>query len=196
MPDVFDFSHFPRLETPRLVLREITPRDAPAVFRIRGDYEVTKYNTGAAYQNVQQAVKLIDNIGKRYNSHEELRWGIQLKTHHDLIGICGFNYWDRTDNRASVGYDLLRSEWGNGYMPETLRAVIAFGFTHMGLNRIEADTSAENSASMRVLEKVGFQREGVQREQYYEHGRYYDLVLFALLKRDYAHDATMVNYER
>ena len=70
-------------------------------------------------------------------------------------------------------------------MTEAIRAVIAFGFERMNLNRIEADADARNPASGRVLEKVGFRREGIQREQFFENDTFNDLMLFALLRRDY-----------
>lgn len=185
MNGMFDFTEFPRIETERLVLREIVPKDVSALFRIRGDYEVTKYNTGKAYENMEQAAKLIDGISEGYAYKREIRWGIALKTHDQMIGMCGYNYWDRTDQRGSIGYDLAQVYWGKGFMPEALRAIIRFGFTEMGLNRIEADASVYNEASIKVLKKLAFTEEGIQREQYFEDGSFHDLVLFALLKKEF-----------
>lgn len=182
---MFDFTSFPRLETERLILREIVAKDAADLFKVRGDYEVTKYNTGKAYENVEQAARLIENISEGYTFKRELRWGIAIKAHDQLIGMCGYNYWDRHDRRASVGYDLARAYWGKGIMSESLRAIIRFGFVEMGLNRVEADASIYNDASMNVLQKLGFTREGIQREQYFEDGTFHDLVLFALLKKEF-----------
>lgn len=183
---LFDFHEFPVLETPRLRLREITPADAQAIFAIRGDYEVTKYNGGANYVRLDQAAALIRGIADDYRDQRSIRWGITLR-HEDnrVIGMCGYNYWIRQDFRASIGYDLARVYWGKGIMPEAIRAMLEFGFESMGLNRVEADASVDNARSVRVLEKLGFQREGVQREQFYEEGEFGDLVLFALLRRDY-----------
>ncbi|MBZ0282699.1 MAG: GNAT family N-acetyltransferase [Anaerolineae bacterium] len=183
--ELFDFTAFPVLNTPRLTLRQLLPSDAEAVFQIRGDYEVTKYNTGKAYATVQEASDLISAIESAYQAQNEIRWGITRKGHSLVIGMCGYNYWVRHDRRGSVGYDLARAHWGQGIMSEAVRAVVEFGFNHMGLNRIEADADARNVASTRVLEKIGFQREGLQREQFYEVGAFHDLVLFGLLKRDY-----------
>ncbi len=182
---MFDFAIFPVLETERLILRELVPGDAEAVFRIRGDYQVTHYNFGAPYQRIEQAQQLLRSVREGYREARELRWGITRKGNSAVIGICGYNYWNRHDRRASVGYDLARAYWGQGIVPEAMREVIAFGFTHMNLNRIEADCAAENTASVRVLEKLGFQPEGIQREQYYDEGRFWDLRLFALLRREY-----------
>jgi len=188
---LFDFGEFPTLETPRLYLRELAPADAPAVFAIRGDYEVTKYNGGANYTRLDQAVALIRGIANDYRDKRSIRWGITLR--HDpkhVIGMCGYNYWLRKDARASIGYDLARAHWGKGIMPEAIRAIIEFGFQRMGLKRIEADASADNARSVRVLEKLGFQREGVQHEQFYEESESGDLILFSLLRRDYRPPAT------
>jgi [ribosomal protein S5]-alanine N-acetyltransferase len=182
---LFDFTVFPLLETPRLILREIVPADTDAIFRIRGDYEVTKYNSGAAYEHPEQAADLIGAMAHAYQEGTELRWGITLKGTDTVIGMCGFNYWIRRDCRASIGYDLAHAYWGTGIMTEAIRAIIDFGFDRMALNRIEADADARNLASARVLEKVGFKREGLQQEQFYESGMFNDLMLFALLRKDY-----------
>jgi [ribosomal protein S5]-alanine N-acetyltransferase len=187
---LFDFSDFPVLLTERLRLREIHPEDAEAIFAIRGDYEVTKYNTGAAYTHVRQAADLIDAMTRLYDERREIRWGITLKTDpaETVIGMCGYNYWDRTDHRGSIGFDLARAYWRQGIMSEAVQAVVAFGFLEMGLNRVEADASIYNQASIQLLKSVGFTQEGVQREQYYESGAHHDLVLFALLRREWAAD--------
>jgi ribosomal-protein-alanine N-acetyltransferase len=186
IPKLFDFSAFPTLETEHLILREIRADDAAGIFAIRGDFAVTRYNFGAAYETIDRAQKLIEAMQQAYQDQSELRWGITLKNGDDaVIGMCGFNYWDRTDRRASIGYDLAQVHWGRGIMPAALRAVLVFGFEHMDLNRIEADSSAENTASIRLLLKLGFTREGLQRDQYFDEGRFWDLALFGLLRRDY-----------
>ncbi len=181
----FEFGPFPVLETERMILREILMEDGPGILAIRGDYEVTKYNGGMNYTRLDQAQALIASIRDAYRDKRSVRWGMTLKGDDSVIGMCGYNYWVRTDFRASVGYDLARAYWGSGLMPEALRAILAFGFEQMALNRVEADASENNRQSMRVLEKVGFLREGHQREQYYENGEFGDLVLFSLLKRDF-----------
>jgi ribosomal-protein-alanine N-acetyltransferase len=155
---LFDFTVFPVLETQRLILREIVSADAEAIFTLRSDAEVTKFNGVPTYVRIEQAHELIESMVKCYYDKRELRWGLTLKGDDRLIG---------------------------GIMPEALRAIIEFGFERMALNRIEADASAENIASIRVLHKLGFQREGLQREQYFEYGEFHDLVLFSLLRGDY-----------
>ena len=185
MIELFNFQEFPIIETERLRLREIVPADAEAIFAIRGDYEVTKYNIGQAYTSVERARKLIASMAKAYKNQNELRWGITLKADDVVIGMCGYNYWDCVDNRGSIGFDLARAHWRKGIMREALTGIINFGFRNMALNRIEADASIYNDASVMLLRKLGFQQEGHQREQYCEDGNYHDLLLFALLSREW-----------
>jgi ribosomal-protein-alanine N-acetyltransferase len=185
MPAIFDFSAFPTLYTPRLCLREITLDDAEAIFAIRGDHAVTRHNIGPAYRDIERARLLIAEMRDAYAHMQELRWGITLPPDRQVVGMVGFNDWHRTDRRASVGYDLAQTYWGQGIMPEALGAVLAFGFRAMDLNRIEATVSAGNPASVRVLEKLGFVLEGRQREQYYDEERFCDLLLFGLLGREF-----------
>ncbi|MBE0691216.1 MAG: GNAT family N-acetyltransferase [Anaerolineae bacterium] len=184
--DIFDFSYFPVLETPRLRLREMLPSDAEGMMSFRGEYEVTKYNSGAPYQDIAQARVAIEGITEDFVAGRTLRWGITLKEEDAIIGQIGYNYWARRDHRAAVGFDLKRVLWGRGFMPEALHAIIRFGFKRMQLNRIDADANVSNVASQRVLAKVGFVREGLQRQQYYEDGVFHDLAIFGLLRQDYA----------
>ncbi len=182
---VFNFEAFPVLETPRLILRELSLHDAEAVFRIRGDYQVTIYNTGEPYTRLDQAISLIEGVREGFEAGLELRWGITLKPNPMVIGMCGYNYWMRDHFRGSIGYDMARAHWGKGLMPEALHAIIHFGFSRMALNRVEADVLSENTASIRVLEKLGFVREGVLRERDFERGAFRDLNLYGLLRSEY-----------
>jgi len=185
---MFEFKDFPTLQTERLILREIVPGDADAVFRIRGDFEVTRYNVGAAYTRIEQAQGLIDGIHHDYVREQEIRWGITRKedgSDAPVIGMCGYNYWHRVDRRGSIGFDLARDYWRQGLMQETVETVLRFGFTEMDLNRIEAEASSDNEASIHLLEKLGFQREGLQREHYFEEGAFHDLALYSLLRREW-----------
>jgi [ribosomal protein S5]-alanine N-acetyltransferase len=182
----FDFSSFPTLTTPRLLLRQLTPSDAEAVYLLRSDYEVVRYNGVILMRTLDQAHDLISAITHAYTDHLEIRWAITLRDTPDvLIGICGYNYWIRHDHRASVGYDLIRAYWGHGYITEAVRAILEFGFSAMDLNRIEADSDHRNAASIRVLHKLGFHQEGTQQEQFYQDGEFQHLLLFALLRRDH-----------
>lgn len=182
---MFDFQEFPIIQTERLILRQMTLKDTNSVFAIRSDYEVTKYNIGKAYTEKSQAEDLIKGIQEEYEEQKAVRWGITLKPENTVIGMIGFNYWHQVDDRGSIGFDLAQTYWRKGIMREAVTALINFGFTEMKLHRIEADASIYNTASIGLLKSLGFQQEGIQREQYYEDGAYHDLLIFALLERDW-----------
>ncbi|MDL1896536.1 GNAT family N-acetyltransferase [Anaerolineae bacterium CFX7] len=183
----------PRIETQRLVLREIRESDAEAVFEIFGDDAVTRYYDLATFTDVDQARLLIARMNARNANGDALRWGIALRENDVVIGTGGFNAFARGWLRAGIGYDLARAYWNRGYMTEALRAMAQYGFEKtpalgLALNRIEALVVPGNVASARVLTKVGFQREGILREYGFWKNRFWDLEMFALLKQTWNGD--------
>ena len=110
---VFDFAAFPTLTTERLLLRELAPADAPDVLVFRSDPEGQKYNS-APMREVGEALALITELRKAYAAGQQLYWAITVPPAQGVIGICGFNSWQRYHRRAAIGYDLARSYWGQG----------------------------------------------------------------------------------
>lgn len=84
-----------------------------------------------------------------------------------------------------MGYSLSRAYWNRGYMSEALRAVLDFGFTKLNLNRIEAQHECDNPASGHVMKNAGMRHEGTLRERIYNKGRYADVELYAIVRRDF-----------
>lgn len=187
MPSMFDFTTFPILTTERLRLRRMILADREAIFTIRGDYEVTKYNIGAAYTDIAQVESLIHAMASEYKREHTVRWGITLPPDDIVIGMVGFNYWNRENNNASVGFDLAQAYWRKGIMREALSAILDFGFNkdQMALHRVAADASIYNTASIQLMKSIGFQQEGILRDEYYEDGTYHDLVLLSVLEEEW-----------
>jgi ribosomal-protein-alanine N-acetyltransferase len=179
------FSSFPCLETPRLLLRELCPHDEQALFRLFSDPELTRYYDLDTFQNPSQARELIERFARRFQAQVGLRWAIAFRHQPDqLIGTCGYNLWVRPVRRAILGYELARPHWRQGIMTEALNALLDFGFAPMELNRVEALTFPENTASCLLLEKLGFRREGVLRQYEYLKGKYQDMAMYALLSKE------------
>ena len=76
------------------------------------------------------------------------------------IGTCGFHCWNKEKSSAEVGYDLKESFWGNGYMQEALKEIIAFDAKSMNIKRIDAVIYVENPKSISVVERLGFSFDG------------------------------------
>jgi ribosomal-protein-alanine N-acetyltransferase len=176
----------PRLETERLVLRWLRMEDADFILKEWGDQVVTYYmRDEEPLKTREQAEKMLQHLQKP-ETYEDMRWwGIELKSEGILIGTIGYFAWDRNHHHAEVGYDMWPTYWGQGLMPEALRAVVQYGFEEMNLNRVQATTHTENRRSRRVLEKLGFQREGILREFYCRDGIYNDQVQFSLLRSEW-----------
>jgi ribosomal-protein-alanine N-acetyltransferase len=187
----FNFGPFPCLETERLCLRQITWNDIPALYQLFSDPVVTQYNDVTTFNDRHDAENLFHFLQDRYRRRIGIRWALTLKgvPAASLIGTCGYNIWSRHNNCGEIGYDLMRRYWNQGYVTEAIRAILYFGFQQMSLNRIEADVMRHNAASMRVLEKLGFQREGVLRQRGYWKGAYHDLYFFSLLREDFYEDS-------
>ncbi|HXF60333.1 MAG TPA: GNAT family protein [Caldilineaceae bacterium] len=177
------FAEFPEIETERLLLREILPEDVDAIFRIFANEEVTRYYDLVTYTDPSQAAELIDFFDESFELERAIRWGIERKEDGALIGTCGF-VWLRT-YRGEIGYELHPDYWGQGYMREALDAILDFGFSELGLNRIEALVMVENERSARLLRALGFQEEGVLRQHDFFKDQFHDMRLFAILADDY-----------
>lgn len=184
MTRVFDFSHFPTLDTDRLHLREMTPADVSALLKHLGNPEVVKYIDMQPIKTPEQAAEWLKLMGDYFSARDGLRWGVVLKQGDVFIGSAGIRGWNREARFAEIAFDLMEAYWGQGYATEVAQALIEFGFGQMNLNRIEADVLGGKESSTHVLEKLGFTREGVLRERLYKGGQYYDVYLYSLLRKD------------
>ncbi|MET3539513.1 ribosomal-protein-alanine N-acetyltransferase [Pontibacter aydingkolensis] len=109
-------------------------------------------------------------------------WAFSLKGSQELIGACGFSSLEAEHRKAEIGFWLLPSYWGKGYIPEAAAAIIKYGFEQMNLNRIEAIVEGDNDQSERVLLKLGFEYEGRLRECEIKNGQFIDLIYYSILK--------------
>ena len=176
------FQAFPHLETERLSLRRLRPSDAESIFAILSDRELTRFYDDEAFTDISQAREQIAAWHRGFDEWRLIRWGITLRGSDQVIGTCGYYGFHRWHARASLGYELARPYWRRGIMTEALAAIIDFGFLEVGLNRIQAVLMPGNVPSVKLLEKLGFQREGILRqyENWGEKG-HVDLLSFSLL---------------
>jgi ribosomal-protein-serine acetyltransferase len=101
-----------------------------------------------------------------------------------VLGITSLHRIDWARRCAGLGYWIRRSAWGKGAATEATDAVIEYAFHDLALNRLEVHVAPENLASLRVAEKLGFQREGIAREAELINGQYSDHVQYSLLRSD------------
>ncbi len=175
----------PQLLTERLLLRRIRTDDAEDIFTYASDPAVTATLTWETHLSIDDSIAFIQQVIDGYERDEQATWGIEHSASRRLIGTIGYNSIHAGGYVGEVGYALARQYWRLGLMTEALRAVLDFGFQHMGLRRIEATCRIDNTGSYRVMEKAGMQLDGILRDAQYVKGRLITVRLYSLLRNDY-----------
>jgi len=173
------------LQTSRLLLRPLRPSDAAAVFALRSDPKVARYAGYIPWTSIESARTMIERDMNWLATGENIRLGIVGPHGDEVIGTCTLFHLDEQCRRADIGYDLCPAFWGHGFINEALTALIQYGFSSMQLNRLEADVDPSNMASIKVLERLGFQREGFMRERWIVNGVKSDTAFYGLLLSDW-----------
>jgi [ribosomal protein S5]-alanine N-acetyltransferase len=174
------------ISTDRLLLREFVADDWTAVLAYQSDPRYLRYYswTGRNERDVRQFVQMfIDQQQQRPRTKFQL--AVVLRAEERLIGNCGLRLRYPGAPLGNIGYEFNPDYWGNGYATEAAQAMLQLGFVEMGLHRIAAECIAENSASARVLEKIGMQLEGRLRQHEWIKDRWLDTLLYAILAEEY-----------
>jgi [ribosomal protein S5]-alanine N-acetyltransferase len=176
---------FPVLTTRRLLLREFSVEDVPGVFEILHRPEVNRWLETAPIKTMQESGARVQARINLFKDQMGCRWAICLRENADqVIGSCGYFHVRRGTHTMEAGYELHPGYWKQGIMSEALQAIIRFCFGEKNpfpVHRIEALVAPGNAASIRLLEKLGFEREGLRREFGFWNGCYQDVYLYALL---------------
>ena len=176
-----DLSAFPVLRTQRLVLREITLRDAPAFFRIRSNPRIMEHIGRPIATRMEDVEQLITNIMNDQRENTGISWAITLLGDDTMIGTVGFYRLKKEHFRGEVGYALHSDHWRKGIMSEALEAVVDCGFQRLGFHSIEAITDPRNEASNALLRHCDFVREGLFKEDYFWNGEFLDSAVYSML---------------
>lgn len=180
------FGAFPQLKTDRLILREMTLDDVEFYFRHFNNEKIVEGSCFPGPGSLEAARAELERYCiTPFKENRGIRWGLVRKGCDELIGTCGYYDWNKTARRAEIGYDLAPSYWGHGIMAEALRAVLKYGFEKMELNRIQAIIDSKNVRSMKLVNRLGFKKEGVLRQRSYFNGQFRDDVIFSLLKKEW-----------
>ena len=174
------------LETERLILRKFTENDAEAVFwNWASDDEVTKHLTWPTHRSVENSAGYLDFCLGTYKENNAYQWGIELKETGELFGNISVVKIDEDLNAVELGYVIGRRFWGNSYMAEAVKAVIAFLFEEVGVNRIAARHDVNNPNSGKVMQKAGMKYEGTLRQADRNNQGIIDYAIYSVLKSEY-----------
>ncbi len=175
----------PTLPAGRLRLRWLEPRDVDALLEVFGDPAVMRYWSSPPLRDRRAAEDLLAEIRSYFERRELFQWGVALAESDRVIGTCTLAWLHAESRRAELGFALGRTHWGHGYMSEALVALLDFAFGPLGLRRLEADIDPRNESSLRLVERLGFRREGLLRERWLTAGEVQDSLFFGLLGREW-----------
>jgi [ribosomal protein S5]-alanine N-acetyltransferase len=175
----------PTLRTSRLRLRPVTAADADALFALHSSALVLRFWDSPPWNDRDRADRFIAASQQIADEGTGARVAIDRAADSAFIGWCAVTQWNPDYRSASLGYCLADAVWGHGYATEAARALLQWAFDTLDLNRVQAETDTRNLASARVLEKLGFIREGTLREDCIVNGEVSDSWVFGLLRREW-----------
>lgn len=175
-----------QLTTERLILREYTLDDVPAVLAYqRQDSHIRYYPwTERTRGDVREFVKMLIDWRKE-EPRRRFQFAVTLPDSGELIGSAGIRRKPDNDFEADIGYEIAEEHWGHGYATEAARALLDFGFNKLKLHRISASLVADNTPSARVLERLGMTLEGRSRHIARFKDRWWDGLTYAILEDEW-----------
>lgn len=173
------------LQTDRLILRQLEEGDADTLEQLINDYDIARttlhipypYPKGSAVAFIQHRA----DVAKRGDGYS---FAIIDKESQAFMGSVGMNT-DRKNNRSELGYWLAKCYWNRGFVTESAKRIIQFGFEELHLNKIYAAAMTMNPASSQVMKKIGMQYEGTFRQQYIKWDQYVDIEYYGILLEDF-----------
>lgn len=179
-----NFNPFPDLETERLTLRRLNNNDVNEILELRGNPETMKFIPRPLAKNTDDALAHIKLINDKIDSNEGINWAICFKDNPKFIGLIGLYRVNKENFRAEIGYMILPEYNNRGIISEAILAVNNYGFDVMNLHSIEGVIDPDNKASETVLLKNGFVKEAHLIENEFAEGKFWDTVIYSLLKRN------------
>lgn len=175
----------PTLRTERLSLRPFTLLDADDVQRLAGDVQVASTTLHVPHPYPDGAAEeWIASHAPGFAHRTNATFAITMEEDGSLVGAIGLGI-QPAHAKAELGYWIGVPYWGRRFATEAGRALIAFGFRDLVLNRIFASHMTRNPASGRVLEQIGMRREGLLRQDARKWGAFEDVAIYGILAADW-----------
>ena len=175
----------PTITGARTDLRALQSSDIPALFNVFSEPEVLRYWDGALMTSLTDASAYLRQINEGFRSRQLFQWGISDQKSRLILGTCTLLQISPAHRRAEIGFALGKPHWGKGFAHDALGALIGFAFEQLQLHRLEADVDPRNTRSLRLLERLGFQREGYLRQRYHLNGELQDAIVLGLLRAEW-----------
>jgi RimJ/RimL family protein N-acetyltransferase len=170
----------------RLNVRLAVESDLPALMHVNGDAEVTRFLPYATWSSMADAQAWFKRMADLQATGTALQFVIGEKRTGSVIGTCLLFGFDEASARAELGGVLGRAHWRGGYGSEALGALIDCAFGSMGLRRLEGRLDPRNVSSRRLVQRLGFAKEGLLRQHWVNKGEVKDTELYGLLRNEWS----------
>jgi ribosomal-protein-alanine N-acetyltransferase len=157
---VMKAARFPKLVTPRLLLRAPGERDIPAWFARATDVDSASLAGDPVPDDISSGKRWLARSRQRFADGQAIRWSIDRTGISDAIGTITLSFSATDAKAAALGFVLARAHWGLGLASEAAREVLRCGFETLALEQVEAEAAVRNSASLRIFAKLGFKHIG------------------------------------
>lgn len=179
----FDTNNFPVLNCQRLQLSELTKRELDALFQLYSNQKLLHYTDNKVHRTLNDTRQFLSKVKQQFENQQAICWGLQYTDACSLIGTAQLYDINHKHHFASLGCLLMPEYQSKGLMTEAIQSIINHAFKYMRLHRIEAQIQTENQTSIRLFEKLGFEREGLVRENFLIAGVYESAYWYSLLNQ-------------
>ncbi|WP_309614904.1 GNAT family N-acetyltransferase [Flavobacterium sp.] len=142
------YDNFPTIADDKIILREIVASDLGELIEI-------SFYDGVQAKTLEEAATMQSKINNDYRAGNSIHWGIADNTTNKIVGTCSY-YRGLDKGEGELGCILLKQFQGKGFMTSAMLLAIDFGINTIGLKRIWAITSQDNSGAIRLLERLNF----------------------------------------
>lgn len=175
----------PDIESARLLMRKLRIDDATDMFEWAKDVNVTQFLSWEPHKTVDDSRRYIQKLIEGYARQEFAGWGVEYKPEKKLVGAFRAYNFVPQHQRAEISAAVNRRYQSRGVMTEVIDLFFNFAFQELPINRIEGIILTENTASQRMVAKLGMTYEGDLKQYYYIRGVYRDCKLFRMLREEY-----------
>ena len=179
------FVPYPNIETDRLLIRMVKRKDANDLYELCRRPETSQFSLWSPHESLAETKEFINYQIARYRKRECMFFCVEEKATGRVIGTCSYVSMDADYKIAEIGYSVLSDLWNKGFATEIADALTGYAFNRIGVQRVFARVLPQNTASHRVLYKLGFELEGVAKKGYYYKGRVDDVCVFGITDEEY-----------
>lgn len=172
----------------KLDYRLLSKNDGELLFKFNSSIDNLAYVPRTPYQDIDEAEALLTRFLKSMEDKTAIWWVVCNKHNGNAIGYGGLFDIDYNNHRAEIGYGFLKDFWGKGFARAIVEHITNYGFSELNLHRICGLVDPDNKASIRVLEKNGYNNEGLMRDYYFAREKFFDMCLLAkiYIKKEHA----------